>query len=186
MKTRHVIEAPRMALLAILSVAIPLLAVVVASQVTRPARAQEGEPNWILELFDHRGADIGEGIPMWGYSAFVRYNGQTILFDGGKIVALGRDVAVPEGAKRVDVQGKHVYPGLIDAARTLGLSRTRIFFKIRAPIAIRTMLVKDGQLFLRSGAGIVADSDPDFEFQECESKARALVQAIDMAREGID
>ncbi len=83
MKTRHVIEAPRMALLAILAVAIPLLAVVVASQVTRPARAQEGEANWILELFDHRGADIGEGIPMWGYSAFVRYNAQTILFDGG-------------------------------------------------------------------------------------------------------
>ena len=53
-------------------------------------------------------------------------------------------------------------------------------------IAIRTMLVKDGQVFLRAGAGIVADSDPEFEFQECESKARALVEAIDMAREGID
>jgi anthranilate synthase component 1 len=53
-------------------------------------------------------------------------------------------------------------------------------------IAIRTMLVKDGQVFLRAGAGIVADSDAEFEFQECESKARALVQAIDMAREGID
>ena len=53
-------------------------------------------------------------------------------------------------------------------------------------IAIRTMLVKDDQLFLRTGAGVVADSDPEFEFQECENKARALVQAIDMAREGID
>jgi anthranilate synthase component 1 len=53
-------------------------------------------------------------------------------------------------------------------------------------IAIRTMLVKDGEVFLRAGAGIVADSDPELEFQECENKARALVQAIDMAREGID
>jgi len=53
-------------------------------------------------------------------------------------------------------------------------------------IAIRTMLVKDGWIFLRTGAGVVADSDPEFEFQECENKARALVQAIDMAREGID
>ncbi|MBW2267532.1 MAG: anthranilate synthase component I [Deltaproteobacteria bacterium] len=53
-------------------------------------------------------------------------------------------------------------------------------------IAIRTMLVKDGELFLRTGAGVVADSDPELEFQECENKARALVQAIDMAREGID
>jgi len=47
------------------------------------AAAQETDGNWILELFDHRGEDIGEGIPMWGYSAFVRYNGRTILFDGG-------------------------------------------------------------------------------------------------------
>jgi anthranilate synthase component 1 len=53
-------------------------------------------------------------------------------------------------------------------------------------IAIRTLLVKDGQIFLRSGAGIVADSDPEAEFQETVSKARALIQAIDMAREGID
>jgi len=53
-------------------------------------------------------------------------------------------------------------------------------------IAIRTMLVKDGQLYLRTGAGIVADSDPEFEFEECENKARALVQAIDLAREGVD
>jgi len=53
-------------------------------------------------------------------------------------------------------------------------------------IAIRTMLAKDGELFVRAGAGIVADSDPEFEFQECMGKARALIEAIDMAREGID
>jgi anthranilate synthase component 1 len=53
-------------------------------------------------------------------------------------------------------------------------------------IAIRTMLVKDGEIFVRTGAGVVADSDPEFEYQECANKARALVQAIDMAREGID
>jgi len=53
-------------------------------------------------------------------------------------------------------------------------------------IAIRTMLVKDGEIFLRTGAGVVADSDPEFEFQECLGKARALVEAIDYAREGVD
>ena len=53
-------------------------------------------------------------------------------------------------------------------------------------IAIRTMLVKDGEIFLRTGAGVVADSDPAFEWNECENKSRALVQAIDMAREGTD
>jgi anthranilate synthase component 1 len=53
-------------------------------------------------------------------------------------------------------------------------------------IAIRTMLVKDGEIFLRAGAGIVADSDPEAEFQETMNKARALIEAIDRAREGID
>jgi anthranilate synthase component 1 len=53
-------------------------------------------------------------------------------------------------------------------------------------IAIRTMLVKDGEIFLRAGAGIVADSDPEAEFQETMSKGRALIEAIDLAREGVD
>jgi len=53
-------------------------------------------------------------------------------------------------------------------------------------IAIRTMLVKDGEIFLRAGAGIVADSDPETEFQETMSKGRAVIEAIDLAREGID
>ena len=53
-------------------------------------------------------------------------------------------------------------------------------------IAIRTMLVKDGEIFLRAGAGIVADSDPESEFQETINKGRAMIEAIDLAREGID
>jgi len=53
-------------------------------------------------------------------------------------------------------------------------------------IAIRTLLVKDGEIFLRAGAGIVADSDPEAEFQETINKGRALVEAIDLAREGVD
>jgi anthranilate synthase component I len=53
-------------------------------------------------------------------------------------------------------------------------------------IAIRTLLVKDGEIFLRSGAGIVVDSDPEAEYQETVNKARALIEAIDMAREGFD
>jgi len=53
-------------------------------------------------------------------------------------------------------------------------------------IAIRTLLIDDGKIYLRTGAGIVADSDPEYEYQECVSKAAALVQAIDLAREGIE
>ncbi len=47
----------------------------------------------------------------------------TIVLERGKITAIGgADVAVPRGAKVVDVSGKHIYPGLIDAYSTVGLT----------------------------------------------------------------
>lgn len=45
----------------------------------------------------------------------------TIVFDGGKITAIGVDAAVPEGAEKIDASGKHVYPGLFDALTDMGL-----------------------------------------------------------------
>jgi len=48
--------------------------------------------------------------------------GGTLVFDRGKITAIGRDATVPPDAERVDLAGKHVYPGLIDAYSILGLS----------------------------------------------------------------
>ncbi len=42
-------------------------------------------------------------------------------------------------------------------------------------IVLRTALIKDGTMYVQAGAGIVADSDPDFEQQECINKAKALV-----------
>ncbi len=50
-------------------------------------------------------------------------------------------------------------------------------------IAIRTMVVQRGQLSFHVGAGIVADSTPDREYQETLDKAAALMQAV-RAREG--
>ena len=47
--------------------------------------------------------------------------GATLVFNDGKILAIGRDVAIPADAERIDVAGKHVYPGLIDANTQLGL-----------------------------------------------------------------
>ena len=49
-------------------------------------------------------------------------------------------------------------------------------------IAIRTMLMQGKQAYLQAGAGIVADSDPETEFQECMNKAQALLRAVEMAR----
>jgi anthranilate synthase component I len=52
-------------------------------------------------------------------------------------------------------------------------------------IAIRTLLMKGKKAYLQAGAGIVADSDPQREFEETENKARAVLRAVDMARSGM-
>jgi len=49
-------------------------------------------------------------------------------------------------------------------------------------IVLRTALVKDGMMYVQAGAGIVADSDPAFEQQECINKAKALFRAAEEAR----
>lgn len=45
----------------------------------------------------------------------------TVLFDKGKIVAIGTNVVTPAGAEVIDITGKHVYPGFIDANSNIGL-----------------------------------------------------------------
>jgi anthranilate synthase component I len=49
-------------------------------------------------------------------------------------------------------------------------------------IAIRTLLMKGGKAYLQAGAGIVADSDPEREFEETENKAKAVLRAVERAR----
>jgi anthranilate synthase component 1 len=49
-------------------------------------------------------------------------------------------------------------------------------------IAIRTMLMQGQRAYVQAGAGIVADSDPSRECQECLNKAQAVVRATKVAR----
>ena len=49
-------------------------------------------------------------------------------------------------------------------------------------IVLRTALIKDGTMYVQAGAGIVADSDPAFEQQECINKAKALFRAAEEAK----
>ena len=51
-------------------------------------------------------------------------------------------------------------------------------------IVIRTMLVKGKKAYVQAGAGIVADSVPESEYEECLNKAQALVRAVELARSG--
>ena len=73
-------------------------------------------------------------------------------------------------AKRRGVYGGAV--GYFDAAGNCDLA-----------IAIRTAVVEDGLWRIQAGAGIVADSVPEKEYAEAESKAAALFRAVDLARE---
>ena len=50
-------------------------------------------------------------------------------------------------------------------------------------IAIRIAYKKNGKVFVRSGAGIVADSVPEKEYEECINKAKAVINALQLARE---
>ena len=52
-------------------------------------------------------------------------------------------------------------------------------------IAIRTITMRDGHADVQAGAGIVADSQPAAEYEETRDKARALIQALEMADRGI-
>ncbi len=45
-----------------------------------------------------------------------------ISFDKGKIIAVGNNVEIPVGAEKINVAGKHIYPGLINAASNMGLN----------------------------------------------------------------
>jgi anthranilate synthase component 1 len=53
-------------------------------------------------------------------------------------------------------------------------------------IAIRTLVVREGRVYLQAGAGIVADSDPAAEWQETVNKAMAVMRAVDIAEQGLD
>ena len=50
-------------------------------------------------------------------------------------------------------------------------------------IALRTALIKDNRMYVQAGGGVVADSDPESEYQESINKARALFRAAQQAIE---
>jgi anthranilate synthase component 1 len=53
-------------------------------------------------------------------------------------------------------------------------------------ILIRTMVVKDGKVYVQAGAGIVYDSDPEREYEETVNKAKALLRAVEFAENGLE
>jgi anthranilate synthase component 1 len=56
---------------------------------------------------------------------------------------------------------------------------------VDACITIRTVVMKGGRAYVQAGAGIVADSDPESEYQETVNKAKGMFAAIEMAERGL-
>ncbi len=52
-------------------------------------------------------------------------------------------------------------------------------------ITIRTFVIKDGEIYIQAGAGIVADSNPETEYQETVNKVKALVKSVELAEGGL-
>lgn len=52
-------------------------------------------------------------------------------------------------------------------------------------ITIRTFVIKDGKIYIQAGAGIVADSNPETEYQETVNKVKALVKSVELAEDGL-
>ncbi len=53
-------------------------------------------------------------------------------------------------------------------------------------INIRTVVIKKRQAFIQAGAGIVADSNPEYEYEETCNKARAMMKAVELAEQGLE
>jgi len=52
-------------------------------------------------------------------------------------------------------------------------------------IAIRTVVIENGRAYVQAGAGIVADSNPAAEYEETRDKARAVIEALELAQSGL-
>jgi anthranilate synthase component 1 len=53
-------------------------------------------------------------------------------------------------------------------------------------ITIRTLIIKDGKVYVQAGAGIVADSVPENEYMETVNKAKGMLKAIEMAENDLN
>ena len=74
----------------------------------------------------------------------------------------------------LEIEKRGVYAGCVGYFSAAG--------EMDTCIVLRTALIKDGTMYVQAGAGIVADSDPKSEQQECINKARALFRAAEEAK----
>jgi 7,8-dihydropterin-6-yl-methyl-4-(beta-D-ribofuranosyl)aminobenzene 5'-phosphate synthase len=85
-------------------VVLPLALCIGATGSMRTASSVEVEENFLINIYDHMANEAsGDAIPDWGYSALIRYNGRTILFDGGTSAVILEHNAKTLGVDLTDV-----------------------------------------------------------------------------------
>jgi aminodeoxychorismate synthase component I len=97
------------------------------------------------------------------------------LFPGGSITGAPK-IRAMEIIEELEPVRRGVYTGAIGWADAHGNGEWNI--------AIRTMVVKDGTVYFQVGGGIVADSDPDAEYDETLAKARGMLRALEQVNAG--
>jgi imidazolonepropionase-like amidohydrolase len=99
----------------------------------------------------------------------------TIVFENGKIIALGADAAIPSGADVIEANGKHVYPGLINANTVLGLVEIG---------AVRSTVDVEEAGALNPNARSITSVNPDSELIPV-ARAAGVLTALSVPEGGI-
>ena len=121
----------------------------------------------VMHLVSHVEGDLAPGRDAWDVLQAVFPHGTV---SGAPKVRAMEIIDELEPVARGPYAGTVGYIGLDGALNTA--------------ITIRTVLVHQGTAYVQAGAGIVADSIPEQEHQECVAKARGLVRALERAGEG--
>lgn len=95
------------------------------------------------------------------------------MFPGGTITGTPK-VRAMEIIEELETVGRNMYTGSLGYFSYTG--------KIDFNILIRTFIKKENRLYLHAGAGIVADSIPEKEYEETLHKAKALMKALELTK----
>jgi anthranilate synthase component 1 len=105
-----------------------------------------------------------------------RFDALASCFPAGTVTGAPK-VRAMEIIRELEPEARGVYAGSVGYMDYAG--------NLDSCIAIRTIVIKDGAATVQAGAGIVADSIPEREYEETVNKARALVRAVEMAERGL-
>ncbi len=102
------------------------------------------------------------------------YDAQRAGFPAGTVSGAPK-IRAMEIISELEGEQRGVYAGAVGYFSHSGNQQTAI--------ALRTMVMKNGRAYIQAGCGVVADSQPESEYQESLNKARALLRALDEAEE---